>query len=430
MKNRNLFAFFTLIISLTSQSHAEQKPAAPWTLGEPIVTYWGGPGYVHFGTPVDDRSAKQLVDGGWNLVWCREHELDVVQRYGLRGLLTDPLLDITSMEDPEKLAAMNSLIERVKNHPGLYAYHIYDEPPVGKFPAIDKLVSHLRKTDPAHLSYINLNPTVADKHQLGIIGPTVEAYNEYLKQFVEMVKPSLLSYDHYQFTNTTDEDQYFLNLVLVKNRALASGLPFMNIVQSCTWSFNSVGPSPTSPRIPTPDEMRYLVYTTVAYGAQGISYYVYSQPHHQGGIADQHGNPTELYHALSPLNREFVAIAKQLAPLKSLSVGHVGMHPPGVERIPSESKFTFDPPVPDIEYKKGERVQGLILSQFAPAGQYETTHIVVVNLDYKTKRSVTLKGPSALEVFDATKGEWASTDNSEIELKLEGGAGKLLRIRQ
>ena len=37
-------------------------------------------------------------------------------------------------------------------------------------------------------------------------------------------------------------------------------------------------------------KMRYLVYTTLAYGAQGISYYVYCHPGHTGGIALSDGN--------------------------------------------------------------------------------------------------------------------------------------------
>ena len=48
----------------------------------------------------------------------------------------------------------------------------------------------------------------------------------------------------------------------------------------------------------TGDEMRYLVYTTLAYGAQGISYYVYCHPGHTGGISQPDGTPTPIYHAL------------------------------------------------------------------------------------------------------------------------------------
>jgi len=129
-------------------------------------------------------------------------------------------------------------------------------------------------------------------------------------------------------------------------------LPFLNIVQASCWVPGSAA-SPHSPRVPNGDEMGYLVYTTLAYGAQGISYYVYCYPKHEGGIAQADGTPTPLYRALKSLNREFVAIAKELQPLKSLGVSHAGMLPPGTEPLPKDCACTFDPPVPTRHRRRG-----------------------------------------------------------------------------
>jgi hypothetical protein len=99
---------------------ATLPPASAWKPGPPIVTYWAGPGYPG-GAALDDKAAAQLAEGGWNVVWCHENELDVAQRHGLRGLLTDPLLAPGSLADPK---ALDALIGRVKGHPALYAYHL------------------------------------------------------------------------------------------------------------------------------------------------------------------------------------------------------------------------------------------------------------------------------------------------------------------
>ena len=110
-----------------------------------------------------------------------------------------------------------------------------------------------------------------------------------------------------------DNGGYFLNLAMIRRAVQEAGIPFLNIVQACTWT--------PSMRVPGPDEMRYLVYTTLAYGAQGISYYVYCTAGHTGGIALPDGTPTPIYHTLKSLNREFVAIAQELfqkEPLRSL----------------------------------------------------------------------------------------------------------------
>ena len=271
----------------------------------------------------------------------------------------------------------------------------------------------LRERDPAHYAYINLFPTYANNKQLGTEGDTVTAYREHLRQYVEIVRPALISYDHYQFSTSGDNDQYFLNLALIRQTSQAAGLPFLNIVQACTWT--------PSMRVPGSDEMRYLVYTTLAYGAQGISYYVYCWPGHTGGIAQADGTPTPIYHALKSLNREFTAIAGQLQSVRSLGVYHLGMAPPGSVRLPSDAVFRVEPAVPDMEYRVPERVRGLLLGIF---GQPEKpTHVVVVNLDYLSEFETTLVGSGNLELFDATTSVWQPVGASRTELKLAPGGG-------
>ena len=229
-----------------SGTRADDAPAAAWRVGTPIVTYWAGPGYPAAGA-LTDAAATQMADGGWNLVWCNEKELDVAHRHGLRGLLNDPLLVPTALDDAKQREALDALLDRVRRHPALYAYYVTDEPSAVAFPALGKFVAHLRERDPAHLAYINLFPTYANNDQLGIKGNPVEAYTEYLRQYVETVHPDLISYDHYQFINSGDNPQYFLNLALIRQRSLAAGLPFMNIVQASSWV---PGSAPHAPRVP------------------------------------------------------------------------------------------------------------------------------------------------------------------------------------
>ena len=123
--------------------------------------------------------------------------------------------------------------------------------------------------------------------------------------------------------------------------------------------------------------------------------------------------------------REFVAIATELQPLKSLGVFHAGMRPPGVTPLPKESAFSFDPPVVAMDYKPGIRVQGVLLSHFGAGAA--ASHVLVVNLDYKAERTVGLSGPALLEDFDAASGQWSPVGGPHVELRLAGGGGKLVR---
>src|SRR5215831_10533085 len=139
-----------------------------------------------------DPTANQMAEGGWNLVWCSEVELDTVQRHGMRAQLHDGLLAPASLEDAAQKAKLDALLARVRSHPALYSYFITDEPNATNFASLGKLVAYLRERDPAHLAYINLFPTYANNGQLGNKGDTVTAYKEHLRLFVEQVKPALI----------------------------------------------------------------------------------------------------------------------------------------------------------------------------------------------------------------------------------------------
>jgi len=392
-------------------AEAEPKRADAWQVGTPIVTYWAGPSMT-------DAVARQMADGGFNLAWCSEKDLDVAGRHGLRALLRDGLLSPKTLDNPEGREKLVALIDRVRNHPALYSYYITDEPNAAEFPALGRLVAFLRQHDPAHLAYINLYPTYANNRRLGTEGDRVTAYREHLRQYVEMVKPGLVSYDHYQFATSGDLDGYFLNLAMIRTAALEADLPFLNIVQACSWT-------PVR-RVPQGDEMRYLLYTTLAYGAQGVSYYVYCHRGHTGGLALADGTPTSIYHALKTLNREFVAIAAELQRLESLAVYHAGMTPPGAVPLPDDAPFRLDPPVPELPYQPPERVRGVLLGYFGEAGR--PSRVVVVNLDYKSEAVVGLTGPGDLETFDATTGTWSAVGGRRAELRLAPGGGKLVGL--
>jgi hypothetical protein len=416
MQKRSAIVVLLVVYAIAHPATAaDPQPSSPnaWKVGTPIVTYWAGP-------PMTDKVARQMADGGFNLVWCTEKELDVARRHGLRAQLHDALLSPAALDDRAQREKLDALIGRVRKHPALYSYFITDEPNAAAFPPLGRLVAYLRERDPAHLAYINLFPTYANNDQLGVGGDTVTAYREHLRRYIEIVKPSLVSYDHYQFATDGDLDGYFLNLAMIRQAAQGAAVPFLNIVQACSWT-------PVR-RVPQADEMRYLVYTTLAYGAQGISYYVYCYPGHTGGIAQPDGTPTPIYRALTTLNREFVAIAGELRRFKSLAVYHAGMTPPGAEPLPANAPFRLDPPLPALDYHPPERVRGVLLGYFGKA--HKPSHVVVVNLDYKTEAVLTLVGPGRLSTFDATAGTWSPIGSPRAALRLPPGGGKLVRLSQ
>lgn len=96
----------------------------------------------------------------------------------------------------------------------------------------------------------------------------------------------------------------------------------------------------------------------------------------------------------------------------------------GTERLP---RFTVDPPVPPAKFDPPAPVTGMLLGYFGTAGN--TTHVLVVNLDYTQQVTTTVVGPGSMEVFDATERKWhKASDGSRARVSLMPGGGKLVRL--
>ena len=399
-----------------------------WELGKPVVMYWGPP---HMG----DNAAQHAHNGGYNVVWIGDvSQLAKVEEYGLRTQIGSyPTLHPSSLDDPERLAQLNTLIDQFKASPSAYRYVLADEPHASEFAGLARLVAHIRERDPDHMAYINLFPTYATPEQLGAAN-----YSEYLDQYISIVKPSMLSYDHYNLKYNGDfsaggTNQYFQNLAMVAQRAREADIPFMNIVQAIA--------SVPAWRPPGANELRHFNYTTLAYGGQGMGYYSYhSQGTDKGGLQNNgDGSLSPVNAALTVLNREFVKIAEEIQrqELKSADAYVLGDQPLGTTRLPGVSgvwnpaivPFSILEAVPNTTYTEGQPVDGLLLGYFGPDTELlNATSVMVVNNDYTAPKAVTLRGPGNLSVFDASTGMWTPQGSSQTTLDLLPGGGMLVGL--
>ena len=400
---------------------------AGWNPGEPVTTYWAGPGFPG-NDRLSDKWLAQLKEGGFNTVWAMSvEELDLAAKYGMRVIFRLPGISDKILNQPEaEESATAKLIARIKDHPALYIYSIHDEPPVSLFASLARKKTWIARHDPNHAVWVNLLPTYANNKQLGVEGEIIRAYWEHVRLFGEIFRPEFITYDHYQFTRNGDNPNYLLNLGIIRQSASAQQVPFWNGVQACTWVPGSAA-SPSSPRIPGSDEMRFLVYTTVAYGAQGIYYYVYCHPRHEGSIVALDGTPDEKFETLKILNREFIAIAKELAPLRFTGAYLQGVHAPGTTPWCEQALLTIAPETPASELEpKKELTDTTLVSRFEAPGK--PTHLMVVNLDYRKDRTIRITAPRAVSQFDALKRTWTSVGNNSFDLTLLRGSGALLRL--
>jgi hypothetical protein len=415
-----------LFVALFAANAAESAGKVGWAQKQFIISFWCPP-------PPTDQALTAVAEENFNLTWTPVEGLDMAAKHKLRAMLQDDLLNPATLDDPAKRAQLDAIIEKVKNHPALEAYFITDEPGAGAFTGLGKLVAYLRERDPAHLAYINLFPTYANEDQLGVsadaaerarvgypqnfagVGTsdkTVLAYREHLKKYIEIVKPDLISYDHYHFMKNSDGSQYFLNLALIRDAAQEAGKPFLNIIQASAFE--------KSWRLPNAQETRFLVFTTMAYGGRGISYFTYWGPEAYSGLY-RDGKPSPMVKEVAALNAEIAKFGPALMELDSTAVYHTAPLPYGTQAAPADApvQITGD----------GEFVLGL----FGKNGK--TTAFMVVNRRYnqETEAIVKVAIPGArIQELDRTTGKWSNGPvldaDRKLKIKLAAGDGRLFRV--
>lgn len=432
--------------ALAAASAASGANAGAWDPGEPVVTYWYGPGCCRQGrdyVPLDDFWARQLKDGGFNTVWAtRPEELDLAARYGFRviyALDPDTVWAKFDLADEASAAALAARVAEVKDHPALYVYQHWDEPGAEKFPEISRVADFVRGIDPDHALWINLLPTYANHKQLGIGGEgegdpkrmgfrggRLSSYWEYVRLFCEVYRPRLLTYDHYQFKVRGDSHNYFMNLGIARLAAAARRIPLWNGIQACSWTPGSLA-SPPTVRVPNVDEMRYLAMSSAAYGAHGIYWYAYCRKNHVGCIAELDGTIGEKHEGLKAVHRDFLAYATALRGLEFVGAYFQGVHPQGGTPYGPEALLRLSPETPYSEFEFDAAYDDTTLvSRFeAPGGG--DAHLMVVNCDYRKDRTLSVAAPRPAERLDPATGLWHPVGTS-FDLPLQRGGGALLRL--
>ena len=223
-----------------------------------------------------------------------------------------------------------------------------DEPGAPAFPALAKAVAAVKKYAPGKLAYINLFPSYAtvgapDKSQLG-----TATYTEYLERFVNEVQPQIISYDNYmvQYSDDLVDTQkaaiYYADLLEVRRVAQKYGLPFWNIV-SC----NQIRKETT---IPSPANLAFQAYTTLAAGGRGVSWYKYYQDGYAYAPIDDSGEKTLTWQYLRAVNHQLRVLGPMMNRLTSTGVF-----------------FTSPPPVTDLPLLPGTVVKE-VQSTASPRG--------------------------------------------------------------
>jgi hypothetical protein len=395
------------------------------------VVGWAGPGGPMLRPDVMSGMAAAgfTVSHSWVQGDANEvvHALDVAAASHIKLLLVHPLWHVGDdfVLDDARRQQIRVLVEAVRDHPGLYGYHLRDEPRYHVLPRLAEVHAFLRELDAYHALYINHFPPIE-----GWGATTAEAF---WRRYIEMTHPQFLSYDHYALTvGTADEikaqvgqpnifeaeklivkPDYFDCLELLRNLSLGSGLPF--------WAFTcSVrhGPYPT----PTEGHIRFQLMNNLAYGARGLQYFTYA---HDGAMVRTDGSTTPTWDIARRVNQDVYKLAPVMRRLRNVGVFRTGALWSGTRHLQRSH-------LAPLVACEGDSVT---IGFFVDDQDDERLHLMVVNGSPCAWSRITLKvnTDEKLYFFDVNEGDgmfrqlWPPDARNQM-VALAPGEGRLFKV--
>jgi hypothetical protein len=327
-----------------------------------------------------------------------EAQLQLCEKHGLKAIVPVGALP------PDKLP----------DSPACWGYSIVDEPNASRFPELSKTVDAIRRARPGKLSYINLFPNYATPEQLG-----TKNYDEHVAQFMEQVRPDVLSMDHYPvFKPGSDgRDNYCRNLDVMRRDSLAAGIPFWNF-------FNTMPYGPHTD--PTEAQLRWQIFASLAYGAKGVMYFCYWTPRGDefpkgGAILTADGRRTRHYDEAKRINAVLKNFGPTLMQLTSTGVHRVTPEKASEDPLrggPVGKISEGDYLIGEFRHTDGRRAVLLVNYDFAysawPTVEFNAESAEVLEVGPKTGR--------AASVVDD------SPDMAGLQLSLDAGEGRLFLL--
>ena len=359
--------------------------------------------------PNDPAVLQKMREAGLTIAgFVAPGTLDACRAAGLKAIVSDARCsgyDWANVDETKAASNVLSLVTEVGRHPALYGYYLRDEPPAAYFSGLAKVAGLLREHSPGKWPYINLFPDYATPDQLGTTN-----YTEYLDRFSAICHPTIISYDNYSLMDDGSvRDNYWSNLEAVRATCRKHGLEFWNIVLAVAhFNYRELNDA----------DFRFEVYTTLAYGARGLSYFTYFAPqtgNYRGAAIDQFGHETPTWHSMQYANYQVQKLAPTLLKLASDDVYHIGRIPSGCKGPPTNSLVT------------GVAGDNAVVGEFTHRDG--SRYVMVVNKDVSKSRPCSVqfrKSPRRLQKVSAYTGALLPFEGEDIWLA--PGAGVLLKL--
>lgn len=371
---RILTVAFTVALAGHASADTAQYPTPPKYTPFPNGEFPIKATYALYQPFINQRQVEWVKEAGFNIMGQRLDEKDL-----------DSLITVASRNDIKVTAATFSMndfakmpyfIKKYGDNPTVWGFSIADEPNASKFEELSRVQMDFNRLNPNQMPFYNLLPIVSPK-QLG-----APDYFTYVSDFVKIVNPPFISYDKYPVMVDKNrgiyvEDNFYLTLETIAKVAKDSGRPFWAYILSTQhWKY------PKAKK----EYLRFHIFTNLAYGAQGLSYFTYLLPDFDRGIGDfsnapidSKGKRTDVWKMVRDVNKEVHNLTKVFLGAEVIDVSHTG------STIPESTHRLSRLPAPFTTIENGP--EGLVVSHLRNG---DSEYLVIVNHDVLHKQRVKL----------------------------------------
>ena len=294
-------------------------------------------------------------------------------------------------------------------------YYIWDEPFFEEQLSLcRKLTDDCEDEDPSALAFTVANPSYNPYFHWD-----ENAFPAYVERFADIIDPPVLSFDYYPIGTPEQNEEVQLDnspmwcdLAAVKRIADAREIPFWFYYQGVNFQN---APLFTFPMI------RLSMYAGAMHGAKALQHYCAT-----GAIVDIDGNRLPFFEPQRQINAEFKALGNTLMALECKRVFHDGSCLPDFKPMRQYSE-----PLSHSAFLAGKLPYRTSVGEFDDS--YGNRYMMVLNRDYLSGKTVTLKFNQSYRVYEVSRDDglqYVKDDCTDLlSLHLEAGDAALLRLQ-
>ena len=259
----------------------------------------------------------------------------------------------------------------------------------------------------------------------------VNTYQKYVESYVSNLEPGVVCFDSYPFHHKGDgkimlSAGFFRSLSFYMQQRRLYDYTFWSAIQGMGVTFykkeNNQSIVEQIKPVPTKGQLRFSVFCSLAFGAQGLVYWRITPGHDvtesdgfvsqkfYGAAIDRDGKPTETFNLIKEINEEVrkyqkIFLTDEESLIESTIDACVSQWPETEGKSSSESKNYYsngtlqvfanngiDTFGPLLNINNGANVAlGLITKKYSTATNLKRQFLVVVNLDFEEMQPVNLK---------------------------------------